>query len=115
MALLLGISERFTFVLAYSSLQKVWLNSHVLVMASRYEGLPLALAEAMSLGRPAVVTDVAECAIPLCVGIDGFVAQSPSLTAFAEAMECLWQHRSPLPQEPARIAAAAILSSILDR
>lgn len=35
-------------------------------MASRYEGLPLALVEAMSLGRPAVVTDVADCAIFSC-------------------------------------------------
>jgi hypothetical protein len=47
-------------------------------MASRFEGLPLALAEAMTLGRPAVVTYVSDCTILLRDGIDGFVAASPT-------------------------------------
>ena len=126
MAQMLGISDRLTFVPSYSSIQEVWGNSHVLLMASRYEGLPLALAEAMSLGRPAVVTDVADCAILLRDGIDGFVAESPSVSAYAETMERLWQRRSELPQmganaaqrvreflpqDPVRTAAQAILAA----
>jgi hypothetical protein len=55
--------DRLTFVPFYSSIRQVWGNAHVLVMASRLEGLPLALAEALTLGSPAVVTDVADCAI----------------------------------------------------
>lgn len=104
MAQMLGISDRLTFVPFYSSIQQVWGNAHVLVMASRYEGLPLALAEAMTLGRPAVVTDVADCAILLRDGTDGFVAPSPSLFAYAEAMERLWERRSELPQMGANAA-----------
>lgn len=61
MAQMLGISGRLTFVPSYSSIQQVWGNAHLLVMASRYEGSPPALAEAMLLGRPAVVTNVADC------------------------------------------------------
>lgn len=107
MAEMLGISDRLTFVPSYSSIQQVWGNAHVLVMASRYEGLPLALAEAMTLGRPAVVTDVADCAILLRDGTDGFVAASPTVLAYAEAMERLWERRSELPQMGANAAQRA--------
>lgn len=130
MAEMLGISDRLSFVPSYSSIQQVWGNAHVLVMASRYEGLPLALAEAMSLGRPAVVTDVADCAILLRDGTDGFVAASPTVSAYAEAMERLWERRSELsqmganaaqrardflPQDPVHSAAEAILALRSDR
>jgi glycosyltransferase involved in cell wall biosynthesis len=125
MAEMLGISGRLSFVPSYSSIQQVWSKAHVLVLASRYEGLPLALSEAMTLGRPAVVTDVADCAILLRDGLDGFVASSPSVAAYADAMERLWQNRSKLPQmganaaqraqdflpqDPVRSAAEAILA-----
>jgi glycosyltransferase involved in cell wall biosynthesis len=73
--------DRLTFVPSYSSIRQVWGNAHVLVMASRLEGLPLALAEAMTLGSPAVVTDVADCAILLRDGIDRFVAAFPTVSA----------------------------------
>lgn len=98
MANMLGISDRLTFVPSYNSIKEVWSNADVLVMASRYEGLPLALAEAMTLGRPAVVTDVADCAILLRDGIDGFVAASPTVAAYSLALERLWEHRFELPQ-----------------
>jgi len=125
MAEMLGISGRLSFVPSYSSIQQVWSKAHVLVLASRYEGLPLALSEAMTLGRPAVVTDVADCAILLRDGLDGFVASSPTVSAYADAMERLWQNRSTLPQmganaaqraqdflpqDPVRSAAEAILA-----
>ncbi len=103
----LGISERLTFVPSYSSIKEVWDNAHVLVMASRYEGLPLALVEAMYLGRPAVVTDVADCAIILREGIEGFVAASPSVADYSDAMERLWLHLSDLPQMGSNAALRA--------
>ena len=127
MAEMLGIIDRLTFVPSYSSIQEVWRNAHVLVLASRYEGLPLALAEAMSLGRPAVVTDVADCAILLRDEIDGFVASSPTVAAYEKAMESLWLRRSELsrmgenaadrardflPKDPVRFAAEAIFASV---
>lgn len=130
MAQMLDISDRLSFVPSYSSIQQVWGNAHVLVMASCYEGLPLALAEAMTLGRPAVVSDVADCAILLRDRIDGFVAESPSVSAYAEAMERLWESRSELPQmginaaqrardflpqDPVRTAAEVILAAMPTR
>jgi glycosyltransferase involved in cell wall biosynthesis len=107
MAKMLGIAERLTFFPSYASIQEVWSRAHVLVMASRFEGLPLSLVEAMTLGRPAVVTDVADCAILLRDGADGFVASAPSVSAYAEAMERLWERRSELPQLGANAARRA--------
>jgi glycosyltransferase involved in cell wall biosynthesis len=107
MAKMLGIAEQLIFIPSYASIQEVWSHAHVLVMASRFEGLPLALAEAMTLGRPAVVTDVADCAILLRDEVDGFVASSPSVYAYSEAMERLWEHRSELPQLGVNAASRA--------
>jgi hypothetical protein len=122
--------DRLTFVPLYSSIRQVWGNAHVLVMASRLEGLPLALAEALTLGSPAVVTDVADCAILLRDGVDRFVAAASTVSAYAKSMERLWERRSELPQtgaspaqrardflphDPIRTAAAAILAAIPNR
>jgi glycosyltransferase involved in cell wall biosynthesis len=86
--------DRLTFVPFYSSIRQVWGNAHVLVMASRLEGLPLALAEALTLGSPAVVTDVADCAILLRDGVDRFVAAASTVSAYAKSMKRLWERRS---------------------
>lgn len=96
MAAYLGILQRITFHCAYTSLESVWSKNHVLVMPSRYEGLPLALSEAMWLGRPAVVTAVADCSILVRDNIDGFVSNSCTVDDYSEAMERLWLNRNDL-------------------
>ena len=74
----------------------IWKENHILVLPSRYEGLPLVLVEAMWCGRPAVVTDVGGNA-ELCRDRQtGFVAQSATLASVAEAMERAWEARSDL-------------------
>ena len=77
-----------------SDVRGIWKENHILVLPSRYEGLPLVLVEAMWCGRPAVVTDVGGNA-ELCRDRQtGFVAQSATLASFAEAMERAWEARS---------------------
>jgi glycosyltransferase involved in cell wall biosynthesis len=77
-----------------SDIRQIWQENHMLALPSRYEGLPLALVEAMWCGRPAVVTDVAGNA-ELCVdGQTGFVAGSATLASFARAMERAWESRT---------------------
>lgn len=76
------------------NVEAIWEDHHILALPSRYEGLPLALVEAMWCGRPAIVTDVAGNA-ELCIdGQTGFVAQSPTFASFAEAMERAWEKRT---------------------
>ena len=76
-----------------SDIRAIWEQNHMLVLPSRYEGLPLALVEAMWCGRPAVVTDVGGNA-ELCVdGETGFVAPAPTVPSFAQALQRAWDRR----------------------
>jgi glycosyltransferase involved in cell wall biosynthesis len=86
-----------------NNIREIWAQNHLLVLPSRYEGLPLALVEAMWCGRPAVVTDVGGNA-ELCLdGKTGFVASAATLSSFAAALERAWELR----HEWARLGQAA--------
>lgn len=71
----------------------VWQRNHALLMPSRYEGLPLAIVEAMLCARPCIVTDVGGNAELVEHGRSGFVAPFPTRAAFGAAMECAWLNR----------------------
>ena len=65
----------------------------MLVLPSRYEGLPLTLVEAMWCGRPAVVTDVGGNA-ELCVDDEtGFVAPAATESSFTDTLQRAWERR----------------------
>src|SRR5262249_55981873 len=53
-----GLSDRVVFA-GYKTVEEIWASNHVLVMPSRYEGLPLAIVEAMLCARPVIATDIA--------------------------------------------------------
>ena len=73
--------------------EDIWKENHLLVLPSRYEGLPLALVEAMWCGRPSVVTKVGGNA-ELCIdGETGFVARAPAVELLDEALERAWNRR----------------------
>lgn len=77
-----------------NDVRAIWEQNHLLVLPSRYEGLPLVLVEAMWCGRPAVVTDVGGNA-ELCIdGVTGFVSPAPNLSSFSKALECAWDRRN---------------------
>lgn len=77
-----------------ADVRAIWEQNHMLVLPSRYEGLPLVLVEAMWCGRPAVVTDVGGNA-ELCLDDrTGFVAPAATLTSVTQALERAWQRRN---------------------
>jgi glycosyltransferase involved in cell wall biosynthesis len=80
----------------------VWSSQQILIMASCGEGRPLALAEAMICGRPAVVTDVGGNAELVTDGVTGFVAQSATLAAVRTALERSWVERNSWAEMGAR-------------
>jgi glycosyltransferase involved in cell wall biosynthesis len=73
--------------------KSIWEHNHMLVLPSRFEGLPLALVEGMWAARPAVVTDIGGNA-ELCLDEEtGFVAAAPALTLVNDALERAWKRR----------------------
>ena len=73
---------------------QIWRENSLLVLPSRWEGLPLALVEAMWCARPAVVTNVGGNA-ELCVDEQtGFVAKAPTVSLLDDALERAWSRRS---------------------
>ena len=76
-----------------ADIRAIWEQNHLLVLPSRYEGLPLALVEAMWCGRPAVVTDVGGNA-ELCVDDEtGFVATAATVPSITHTLERAWGRR----------------------
>jgi glycosyltransferase involved in cell wall biosynthesis len=72
----------------------IWEKNHLLVLPSRFEGLPLALVEAMWCARPVVVTDVGGNA-EICIdGETGFVADAAAVRSIEEALERAWDRRA---------------------
>lgn len=109
-------------------IEAVWATHHGLVLPSRYEGLPLALVEALLCARTCIVTDVAGNAELIQNDVTGFVAAGPSVACLDEAMERAWrrrdewqaigQHaaqqvRQQVPRDPAAVFADELLSRVV--
>lgn len=75
------------------NIEEVWQHNHALVLPSRFEGLPIAIVEAMLCGRVCIVTDVAGNAELIEDDVTGFVTRFPTAKALDEAMERAWQNR----------------------
>jgi glycosyltransferase involved in cell wall biosynthesis len=89
----LGLSERVVFD-GRVSVDQIWALNHALVMPSRFEGLPLAIVEAMLSGRPVIATDVAGHAEVIEDGVTGFLAAAPTVRDVSDALERFWERRS---------------------
>ena len=88
--------ERVSFAGQVDDILSVWDRHNLGVLASRYEGLPLAVMEAMMLGRPNVVTRAGGNSEVVEDNQTGFIANAVTVEAFDEALERAWQRRSEL-------------------
>jgi glycosyltransferase involved in cell wall biosynthesis len=102
----LGLGKRVFFA-GYASVEEIWASNHVLVMPSRYEGLPIVVVEAMLCGRPVVATNVAGHSEVIEDGTGGFLADAPTVASVANALERFWERRSEA-QEMGKAAAMRI-------
>ena len=89
-----GIAERVIFCGHVDDIHSIWRDNHLNVMASRNEGTPLALVEAMLCGRPSVVSDVGGNAEWVVESRNGFIAEAPSVRSFGAALERAWTARA---------------------
>jgi glycosyltransferase involved in cell wall biosynthesis len=92
----LGLEQRVTFAGYESSVEKIWSQNHVLVMPSRYEGMPLAVVEAMLCSRPVVATDISDHSTLIEDGVTGFLADAATPKSLELALERLWYVRHEL-------------------
>ena len=67
--------------------------SHVFVLPSYHEGMPRAVLEAMSTGRPILTTDVPGCRETVIPGENGFLVPRGDAVALAERMIWFMAHR----------------------
>jgi glycosyltransferase involved in cell wall biosynthesis len=90
-----GLAERVRFH-GLRPVDEIWVANHILVLPSRYEGLPPAMVEAMLCARPVVATDVAGHAEVLEEGVSGFLAEAPTAPRIGQALERMWARRGEL-------------------
>jgi len=107
MAALLNLADRVTWAGQVPDITAVWASHHALVLSSRYEGLPLALVEAMLCGRPAIATPAGGVAELLSDNVTGFVAAAATVPALDEALERAWARHADWPAIGQRAAAHA--------
>jgi len=85
------LARRVEFCGWVPEVQSMWEQNHLLVMAARGEGLPLAAVEAMMCGRPAVLTPVGGNAEIIEHGRNGFLADAANEVCLDRAMEEAWE------------------------
>jgi glycosyltransferase involved in cell wall biosynthesis len=109
----LGLQHRVRIAGYVASVEKIWAENHVLVMPSRYEGMPLAMVEAMLCGRPVLATNVAGHSEIVEDGVTGFLADAPTVSSLGAKLEGLWARRSEL--ERIGVAAASSIRKHVPR
>ena len=87
----LGISDRVTFSGYVADTRLVYLAADVLLMPSRYEGLPMTLLEAMAMGLPVVASQLDGIAEVIGDGREGFLVPSDDAALFVERTAALLQ------------------------
>jgi L-malate glycosyltransferase len=75
------------------SVEKIWEENHILILPSHSEGTPLSLLEAMSCGRPAIVTDVGDNGKWIMEGVNGYMVPCPTATALNAVLEKAWSEK----------------------
>jgi len=87
----LGIADRVTFSGYVADTRLVYLAADVLLMPSRYEGLPMTLLEAMAMGLPVVASQLDGIAEVISDGREGFLVPSDDASLFVERTAALLQ------------------------
>jgi glycosyltransferase involved in cell wall biosynthesis len=86
------------------NVEEVWSKHHALVLPSRFEGMPLAVIEAMLCARACIVTDVGGNRELVCDGANGFLAKAPTVELLDEVMNRVWENRHRLKEIGLRAA-----------
>lgn len=94
----LGLADRVQFRGHTDDLSGLWAQHHLLVVASRHEGLPLVVVEACWAARPAVVTAMGGSREMVEEGVTGFIAAGATVDALSAALDRAWDARTRWPE-----------------
>jgi glycosyltransferase involved in cell wall biosynthesis len=107
----LNIREHVSFLGVQSPLQiaAALRGSHLFLLASAYEGMPVAVLEALATGLPVVSTNVGE--IPLFVrnGVNGQIISNRTPSAMADAISAALERLALMTGEPCTASVAEYL------
>jgi len=93
-----SLQDKLRFAGYVHDIASVWETHHALVLPSRFEGVPLAMIEAMLCGRPVVAANIGGISEWLEEGRSGFLVRQPIPEEIAAALERLWDRRADLEQ-----------------
>lgn len=88
----IGVDEVCNFNVASLSIESELSESHIGVLTSKSEGLPVALLEYGLAGLIVICTDVGQCADVLGYGKYGYLVPAGNYVAFAETLEHVVQN-----------------------
>jgi glycosyltransferase involved in cell wall biosynthesis len=89
----LGLANRVAFLHTVQDVRSVLARASMFVLPALWEGLGLAVLEAMAMGRPVIVTDVDGLREIVTHERDGLVVQSGDVGALSEAIARLLRDR----------------------
>jgi glycosyltransferase involved in cell wall biosynthesis len=122
-----GLDSRVTFHGKVNDIKSVWRRSHLLLMPSRLEGMPLAIVEAMLCARPVLATDVAGHMEWITDEVSGFIAEGANTYSLDKTLRRAWLQQEDWEKmgrnayatalnlydaEPGKTLAAIIMHSI---
>jgi glycosyltransferase involved in cell wall biosynthesis len=87
------LSHKFRFLGQVDNMVPIWETHHALILASRFEGLPLAVVEAMLCYRPVIATAVAGTPEVVVDGMTGYLASAPTVPLLDAALQRAWDQR----------------------
>lgn len=90
----LGIADRVRFHGFVSNLDEIWKDNHCLISASRDEGLPTVMIEALMYARPVIATRVGAATEWISEDKTGFTCEPGSVDALSKTIDRAWKVRS---------------------
>ena len=103
----LGLADRVVFAGYVADTRRAYVAADVLLMPSRFEGLPMTLLESMAMGLPVVASKLDGIAEVIADGREGFLVDAGDAAAFANGISRLLES-PPLASEIATNARAKI-------
>ena len=82
----MGGSVRLLGALPRERIAAIHRASDLFVLSSAYEGMPIAVLEALACGLPVVSTDVGEIRRVVKAGLNGWISEAQTTQAFADAI-----------------------------